>query len=146
MAVVKISQLAAAGALGGSEPLPVVQGGVTKQSTAQGMLFQPTSFLDVALVLTQTVQASTAVQTKGVTVISQDDSLTNSGLSATGFGGNDQAAALLTGSLKVSKAFASNGVTPPARPTFNAACTDLPTAIALVNQLRAALIADGTGQ
>jgi hypothetical protein len=40
-------------------------------------------------------------------------------------------------------AFGSNGKTPQTSASVNAACTDLNTAIALVNQLRSALIANG---
>jgi len=45
--------------------------------------------------------------------------------------------------LKVINGFGCNGKTPQTAVTVNAACTDLATAVALVNQLRAALIANG---
>lgn len=50
---------------------------------------------------------------------------------------------VLGGSLKVLTGFGCNGSTPQTAVTVNAAATDLATAIALVNQLRAALIANG---
>jgi hypothetical protein len=40
-------------------------------------------------------------------------------------------------------ALGTNGKTPQTSASVNAACTDLATAIALINQLRAALIANG---
>lgn len=48
-----------------------------------------------------------------------------------------------TDSVKINGKFSCNGVSPVARPTVNAACSDLATAIALINQLRTALINTG---
>ena len=48
-----------------------------------------------------------------------------------------------TAGLKVTEGFGCNGKTAQTEVTVNAACTDLPTAVALINQLRAALIANG---
>ena len=48
-----------------------------------------------------------------------------------------------TGTFTVATAFGCNGKTAQAAYTVNAACTDLPTVVALCNQVRAALIADG---
>lgn len=45
--------------------------------------------------------------------------------------------------LKVTEGFGCNGKNAQTEVTVNAACTDLPTAIALINQLRATLIANG---
>ena len=45
--------------------------------------------------------------------------------------------------ITVTSGFGCNGTTPQAAVTVNAAATDLPTVIALTNQLRAALIANG---
>jgi hypothetical protein len=50
---------------------------------------------------------------------------------------------LTTNSASIAGNFACNGVTPVANPTVNAACTDLASVIALVNQLRTALINTG---
>lgn len=49
----------------------------------------------------------------------------------------------IAGAVHIGGNFACNGVVAPARPTVNAACTDLATAVALINQLRAALVANG---
>ncbi len=48
-----------------------------------------------------------------------------------------------TGSFTVATAFGCNGKTAQTAYTVNAACTDLPTVVALCNQLRAALVANG---
>jgi hypothetical protein len=48
MAKVKISQLPSAGALSGTEPLPIVQGGVTKKTTVQDVADIATSNLQFA--------------------------------------------------------------------------------------------------
>lgn len=48
-----------------------------------------------------------------------------------------------TGTLTSTGGFAANGNAAQGKATVNAACTDLATAVALVNQLRAALIANG---
>jgi len=48
-----------------------------------------------------------------------------------------------TGTFTVATAFGCNGKTAQAAYTVNAACTDLPTVVALCNQLRAALVANG---
>jgi hypothetical protein len=50
---------------------------------------------------------------------------------------------LTTNSASIAGNFACNGVTPVENPTVNAACTDLASVIALVNQLRTALINTG---
>lgn len=50
---------------------------------------------------------------------------------------------LINGSLTAATGFGCNGKTAQPAVTVNAACTDLATAVALVNQLRAALIANG---
>lgn len=50
------------------------------------------------------------------------------------------------GSFYASGAFGVNGSTPQTKYTFNSAATDLATVIALTNQIRAALIANGIGQ
>jgi len=47
------------------------------------------------------------------------------------------------GKVRIGGEFGCNAATPQGKATVNAASTDLPTAIALVNQLRAALIANG---
>jgi len=47
------------------------------------------------------------------------------------------------GKVRIGGEFGCNAATPQAKATVNAACTDLPTAIALINQLRAALVANG---
>jgi hypothetical protein len=51
-----------------------------------------------------------------------------------------------TGGTQLLGAFAANGATPQTKATVNAAATDLPTAIALLNQVRALLIANGQAQ
>ena len=48
-----------------------------------------------------------------------------------------------TAGLKVTEGFGCNGKNAQTEVTVNAACTDLSTAVALINQLRAALIANG---
>lgn len=48
-----------------------------------------------------------------------------------------------TAGLKVTEGFGCNGKNAQTEATVNAACTDLSTAVALINQLRAALIANG---
>ena len=45
--------------------------------------------------------------------------------------------------VQIQGPFACNSATPQGKATVNAACTDLASAIALINQLRAALIANG---
>lgn len=50
---------------------------------------------------------------------------------------------LINGALTAATGFGCNGKTAQSAVTVNAACTDLATAVALVNQLRAALIANG---
>jgi len=47
------------------------------------------------------------------------------------------------GKVRIGGEFGCNAATPQGKATVNAACTDLPTAVALVNQLRAALVANG---
>jgi hypothetical protein len=49
----------------------------------------------------------------------------------------------VTGTFKATGAFGCNTKTPQTAVAVNAACTDLATCIALTNQLRAALIANG---
>ncbi len=46
-------------------------------------------------------------------------------------------------SLVATNGFGCNGTTAQTEVTVNSACTDLATAVALVNQLRVALIANG---
>jgi hypothetical protein len=49
-------------------------------------------------------------------------------------------------SVKLAGAFACNGNTPQTKASLNANCTDLPSAIALLNQIRVALINNGIAQ
>lgn len=49
----------------------------------------------------------------------------------------------VTGDIRATTKFGCNGKTPQGAYSVNAACTDLPTAIALLNQIRLALIAIG---
>jgi hypothetical protein len=137
------NQLPVAGTLDGTEIVPIMQGGVTKQTTAQGMLFQPTGIVATNSALIGTIQAGTVVQCKTFLVTSTDDGSTSGQLTATGFGGQAQALLAIGGSVTISKGFGANGNAPQTKAAVNAACIDLPTAVALVNQLRAALVANG---
>jgi hypothetical protein len=106
-----INQLPVASLLDSTELLPLMQGGVTKQVTAQALIFQPSGVAQFNAILTGGVLASANVQAGGT--------------------------------LKAVGAFSANNATPQAAAAVNAACIDLPTAVALVNQLRAALVANG---
>lgn len=55
----------------------------------------------------------------------------------------DTAALTINGTLASTGAFGANGATPQTKATVNAACTDLATAVALLNQIRTALINNG---
>jgi hypothetical protein len=138
-----INQLPAAGTVDGTEIVPLMQGGVTKQITLQGLLFFPTGLLVINTVSGSAIAASTSVTCRTFLVTSTDDGSTSGQLTATGFGGQAQGTVALGGALTVTKGFGANGNAPQTKATVNAAAVDPATTMALVNQLRAALIANG---
>lgn len=71
--------------------------------------------------------------------------ITGGSIDGTAVGANTASTGAFT-TLAASGAFGCNGSTPQTKATFNAASTDLASVIALCNQIRAALIANGIGQ
>jgi hypothetical protein len=155
MADIKISALPFAGSLDGTELVPVVQSGVTEQTTTGQFFFQPGTAAELAALTAKTVTVidsgfTTRLLLNGASgqifVVSQTDNSSSARLTCTGVGGTAVAQMNLGGSFQVSLGFGANGATPQAKATVNAAAVDPATTMALVNQLRAALIANGICQ
>jgi hypothetical protein len=166
----KISQLTAAAALTGAEIVPVDQSGVTKRTTAAAMLNQPTQSLTVvgitsgSIVMDGILFIGTAgaanpqifvndtnsnqvyfltAATRVARHFGRDDNTTYVSMEVRGTGGPNLGQYKISGALQATQGFGVNGASPQAAAAVNAASVDLATVIALCNQLRAALIANG---
>jgi hypothetical protein len=162
-----INQLPTGTALTGTELVPIWQNGATAQTTAAAFLSQPVATFTAGLINATILEVSTITELRNTTnfqnasgvtglqvdginrilfIVSTTDGTSNAKFSVTGTGGTAQAQMNCGGSFQVSLGFAANGNTPQTKASVNAACTDLPTVIALTNQIRAALIANGICQ
>ena len=147
MADVKISELPVATALDGTELVPVVQGGVTSQTTATQLVQQFNGTAATFNALTLLNQ-----QPFGLNAFLEFDSIdapgvTSASLQCQGTDGFGLGILVLVGAMRVQQGLSVFGAAPPsAKTTLNAAATDLATVIALTNQIRAMLIALGFAQ
>ena len=146
----KISQLPSATAIQGTELVPIVQGGTTSQTTTDGMLNRAADIGGCTVTFTRLnlVEAAGGSGTiQNIVMDSHDDAgVTKANLRVFGTGGGVSGNWITTGGLQVQTGFGCNTKLPQTAVTVNAASTDLPSVIALCNQLRAALIANGICQ
>lgn len=143
MADIKISALpVAATPLAGTELVPIVQNGVTVQTTPNKLLQRAGGGqLQIAVI---TLQRGTGglLPSIGLTSI-DDDTGTSATFQVVGTGGFGTGQMNCIGDLHVNNKFSANNTTPQGKAAVNAAAVDPATTQALVNQLRAALIANG---